>query len=426
MKVVDIERIVVDVPFTPRQQEITKASVHEWSIFELCKVTTASGHIGWGATVIHYTYGRVSDDSVARVMGQNPAACLNEDSLGAGLQMALFDVVGKILELPVHQLLGSKVRDWTPISWWSAYASPELWAAEAADAVANGYTSFKNKPRPWHDIVAQVDAISKVVPPHFHLDLDPNGSWENAANAVPLMKRLEQNKNVAMFETPIPQYDILGNRQIRQSVDRPIAMHFGVPAFTTVVREEVCDGFVVGGGQSEVMRQGQLAAEVSMPFWLQIVGNGLTTTWGAHLGSVLTHARWPSISCINLYSHHLLTEPIQIVNGHQHVPDSPGLGVEVDQEAVERFRIPQNLLAEFSKQGTLYTKPEPKLIHTVIYPDETCVHAKSVRNAESVNLPGTYVEGIRSEIWEDDGSQEWEKLYAQISKKPIWTKWRSR
>ena len=41
--------------------------------------------------------------------------------------------------------------------------------------------------------------------------------------------------------------------------------------------------------KSEVVRQGALSAEAQMPFWLQLVGNGLTTTWAAHLGAVLTH-----------------------------------------------------------------------------------------------------------------------------------------
>ena len=45
-----------------------------------------------------------------------------------GLQMALFDVVGKILEVPVYELIGMKVRDWTPISWWCVDSSPEDWA----------------------------------------------------------------------------------------------------------------------------------------------------------------------------------------------------------------------------------------------------------------------------------------------------------
>ena len=420
MKVVDVDRIVVNVPLTPRQQEITKSSVYNWSILELCKVTTDTGHVGWGETVIHYTYGHVTDDTVARVIGQSPAELMNEDSLGAGLQMALFDVVGKILEVPVHELLGNKVRDWTPISWWCAWTSPENWAAEAADAVGLGYTSFKNKARPWWDIVAQIDAVCKVVPPHFHLDLDANGHWENAANAIPLMKRLEGYDNVAMFETPIPQHDILGNRQIRQAVHRPIAMHFGAPPYVTVVREEVCDGFVIGGGRSTVMYQGQLAAEASMPFWLQIVGDGLTTTWGAHLGAVLTHATWPAISCINLYSHHLLSEPVQVVGGYQQVPDGPGLGVEVDEAAVEEYRVPQEALDEWSRKGEPYNHPKPRLINTVIYPDGTCVHA------ENYNVPGTYVEGVRTDIWEDDGSKEWKKLYERIQQRPVRGRWEGR
>ena len=70
MKVVDIERIVVDVPFTKRQQKITAREVYNWAILELCRVETDTGHVGWGETVIHYTWARVSDESVARVIGQ--------------------------------------------------------------------------------------------------------------------------------------------------------------------------------------------------------------------------------------------------------------------------------------------------------------------------------------------------------------------
>ena len=71
------------------------------------------------------TYSRVSDASVERVIGQSPAELMNDDSLGAGLQMALFDVVGKILEVPVYQLLDNQCREAVPISWWCIDSSPE-------------------------------------------------------------------------------------------------------------------------------------------------------------------------------------------------------------------------------------------------------------------------------------------------------------
>ena len=139
-----------------------------------------------------------------------------------------------------------------------------------------------------------------------------------------------------MFETPIPQEDILGNRQIRASIARPVAMHFGSPPYVTALREEVCDGFVINGGATAVLRQGALSAEAGMPFWLQLVGNGMTTTWAAHLGAVLSHATWPTISCVNLYSHQLLKKKIDVIGGYHQVPDGPGLGVEVDEKAVEK------------------------------------------------------------------------------------------
>ncbi|RKU17059.1 enolase [Candidatus Poribacteria bacterium] len=419
MKVTNVERTLVDVPFTPRQQEITTQSVstvYNWSLLELCKVTTDTGHIGWGETVIHYTYSRVSDASVERVLGQSPAEHMNDDSLGAGLQMALFDVVGKILEVPVYRLLGTQCREVVPISWWSIDASPENWAAEAADAVANGYTSFKNKPRPWWDIIKQVEAIAEVVPTDFKLDLDPNSSLRDAETAIPILRKLAAHPNVAIFESPIPQGDVAGNKQIRQAVDCPIAMHFGSPPYTTCIRENVCDGFVIGGGKSRTMYDGYLSAAADMPFWLQIVGNGLTTTWAAHLGSVLTHATWPAITCLNLYSEHLLTKPIVVSDGCHAVPDAPGLGVEVDEAAIEKFRVPDEKLDAHG-----YTiHPHPRIIKTVVYPDGRRIRmAGDGLSYFNAGNGDAYVEGARLELTFDDGTKEWTELYEKALETPV-------
>lgn len=423
MKVTNIERILVDVPFTSRQQEITRHSVstvYNWSLLELCKVTTDTGHIGWGETVIHYTYCRVSDHSVQRVLGNNPAELMNDDSLGAGLQMALFDVVGKILEVPVYRLLGTKSRENVPISWWCIDSSPENWAAEAADAVDSGYTSFKNKPRPWWDIFEQVDAVAEVVPDDFKLDLDPNSSLRDATTAIPILKKLAEHPNVAIFESPIPQGDVEGNKKIVENIECPIAMHFGSPPYTTCILEEVCNGFVIGGGKSQVIREGHLSAAADMPFWLQIVGNGLTTTWAAHLGCVLTHATWPAITCINLYSEHLLTKPIKVVDGYHAVPDAPGLGVEVDETAIKPFRVPEENLDDNG-----YTiHPHPRIIKTAVYPDASCIHMAgdglSYFNAGNGEV---YVEGARLELTLDDGTKEWENLYEKALEKPVHATW---
>lgn len=83
--------------------------------------------------------GRVSDEAIARVKGGNPADFLGDDALGAGLQMALYGVMGQAPDVLVYRLFNlPKVRDWCPISWRNIDASPEDNAAEAQAAVARG------------------------------------------------------------------------------------------------------------------------------------------------------------------------------------------------------------------------------------------------------------------------------------------------
>ena len=155
--------------------------------------------------------------------------------------------------------------------------------------------------------------------------------------AAPLISRLEQNcACLAIVESPIPQDDVEGNKLLRQKIKSPIAMHMGQPPVMTAIREGVCDGFVIGGGVRQTLSDGNLAERAQMPFWLQMVGTGLTTTFAAHLGSVLKGARWPAMPCVNIYSHTLLRE-FEVKGGYLQVPAAPGLGVELDREAVVQF-----------------------------------------------------------------------------------------
>ena len=63
----------------------------QWQIVEVIVVTTDDGSVGYGETLPHYTWGKVSDAALERVRGCNPAALLGDDSLGSGLQMAIYD-----------------------------------------------------------------------------------------------------------------------------------------------------------------------------------------------------------------------------------------------------------------------------------------------------------------------------------------------
>ncbi len=104
MHITEIERITVDVPFVPRVRPWNALLVGQWRVSEITRVVTDTGFVGYGETLPHYTWGRVTDAAVERVRGKNPADFLGDDSLGAGLQMALYDVVGKALGVPAYRL----------------------------------------------------------------------------------------------------------------------------------------------------------------------------------------------------------------------------------------------------------------------------------------------------------------------------------
>lgn len=413
-RIVDVERIVVQVPFTPRCEEWNAREVWQWKISEVLRVVTDTpGLVGYGETILHYTWGRVSDEAIARVKGGNPADFLGDDSLGAGLQMAMYDLVGKALGVPIHRLFNlPQVRAWCPISWWNIDFPPEALAEEAADALAQGYTSLKTKARPWWDVYAQVEAMAKVTPNYFKIDLDWNMMLLNAGNAAPVLAELDREERVALYESPILQRDVEGHRQLRQKTTRPLALHFNDPPFPVVVRDEVCDGFVVAGGVASILRQGTLAAAFEKPFFLQMVGTGLTTAMSLHLGAVLPYAQWPAVNCLNNYADDLIVSPLTITGGYARVPESPGLGIEIDEAALESYRMEPP-----------YEIPRPRLLLSVVWQGGRVVHYSTMRpqcwtDCLAGNVPAQE-RGVTMEVTPDDGSKEWADLYARASVAPV-------
>ena len=413
IKIVNVEKITVHVPFTPRCQFWCAREQYKWDISEVIRVTTdAPGLEGYGETMPFYTWGRVSDEAIARVKGQNPVDFLGDDTLGAGLQMAIYDLVGKALETPVYRLFNlPRVREWCPISWWNVDMTPEDFAAEAREAVARGYTSHKIKARPWWDVFEQVEAIRKSTPSHYRIDMDWNSMLVNASNAAPVLSRLDELPIVSLYESPIDQSDVEGLRQLRSKIKKPIALHFGAPPFQTVARDEACDGFVIGGGIKMVLHQATLAGAFNKPFFLQIVGTGITTALSLHLGAVLWGAQWPAVNCLNIYSDDLLVTPLEIRGGYARVPEKPGLGIEVDQDALARY-----------KMEPPYDLPYTNQLLVVKWVDGRKRYYAHVsqcwKDAHDGNLP-IHEPGVRLEPIPDDGTKEWAEMMARAKQGPV-------
>ena len=363
-------------------------------------------------------YGESSENesgNIERILGQNPFAFVQNEAVGFGIQMALFDAAGKAVGVPAYQLLGGKVRDRCPISWWAIDMPPEDWVEEAVESVRRGYTSIKLKARPWWDIFAQVDALAQAVPENYQFYIDFNAFLLTKDFAISVLKHLDARPNVAFYESPFwLRTDIEGAKYLQNEVENPIIDHFR----ETYLHCGAGDGFVVGGSATEVRRKGALCASFDKPFWLQMVGSGITTAYAVHIGGVLTHARLPAITAHELWEHDLLKERLEVENGSIAVPDAPGLGIEVDESALERYRVepdaptPQDL---FRRKRRVCRVHIPNADGGETLHDFTCESVYAPAFSEGV-YPG-FVPGVWLEIIEDDGTDEFDASHKRVIKK---------
>ncbi len=413
VRIAGIDRITLNVPFTPRCQVWNSLLVWKWGIVELVRVETDTGLVGWGEALLHYGWGGgLTDATIERVKGRPAAGFLGDDSIGAGLQLALYDVVGQALGVPVHALLaGRQVRQRCPIAWWNTKMPPAELAAEAIEAVAQGYTTHKFKARPWIDAIDQVEQIAAVTPDSYRLDIDWNQMLLTAGAAAPLLQTLDAYPQTAIFEAPIPQQDYDGYRQLRSKINTPLAVHWNAAQFIPGL--DVVDGYVVSGGAEHVLRQGILAAEFNKDCWLQNVGLGLTTAFNTHLGAVLSHARWPAVTALNNYVDDLITDPLVITDGEVTVPTGPGLGVTVDETAVDRFRMEPP-----------YDLPEPRHLLSMVWPSGRVLHFARMQQLWDYSLTNHHLpeRGITLEVHREADApdpQAWADLYRRALRAPV-------
>lgn len=415
-EIASIDRVTVRVPFREIPHRAMSREIPHWMYSEICSVKLKSGRVGHGETLLYYTWGATEDADVRQAIGKNAVEIMWDDELGAGLQMALFDAVGKACDVPVHALLGTKIVDQTPLAWWNIDTSPKDMAAECVEAYRQGYRAYKTKGRPWFDVWAMCEETSKLVPDDFHVALDFNDTLLTAERGIPILKELaDKHSLLSIWETPIFQDDIPGNQAIRKATPNvPIAMHYGDPDAIVALRNHICDGFVIGGGASRIRHRGTVAAMADMPFWLQIVGTGISAIWSKHFGAVLSHAKWPAVNCHQLYQHQLLVDPIKVTNGYSAIPSGPGLGCEIDWDAVDKFKVPKPP-----------RRPEPQRLMETTWPDGRKMYVANdgtvnfMLNAARQGRMPYFERGVHTELLPDDGSSRWKELYTSARKGPL-------
>ena len=139
------------------------------------------------------------------------------------------------------------------------------------------------------------------------------------------------------------------------------------------------------------------------PARLSSRGAAVTATFAAHLGAVLKQARWSAIPCVNIYSH-VLVQGFAVEGGHLRVPEAPGLGVELDRDAVERLRVEPD-----------FAKAPVRQIHAVRWPDgrELWAPDGGYRSDFTAGKITGFYPGMDLQVRLDDGSEEFDREYRE-------------
>lgn len=260
----------------------------------------------------------------------------------AAFEMALYDIVGKALGWPVYKLLGGLAQRKVLVGYWTGRRTPAGMRRVAQRALAGGFTSIKMKAKQGDPVVESVAEIAKVAP-HIKVILDPNTRYAGYADFLPVARALEKIGNMLVYEDPFDKSDFEGYRRLRREVKAHVALHLGDPkAMIRAIREDACSAFNTGGnpGMASFVANCYLAEAAGMPVW-HGSGNdcGIVDASYLHSCAAAPNCTLPSDILSFLREDDLIVEPIEIRDSYAIVSNRPGLGVELDEDAVRRYQV---------------------------------------------------------------------------------------
>lgn len=335
----------------------------------LVQVVTTDGVVGTAeAPPRPYTYGETQASIVAAVrdlfapailglsvLDREPARARMARTVGnptakSAIDMAMWDAWGKTVGQPVHRLLGG-FTDGLRVSHMIGFDAPQVMAEEAARIRAEyGITSFKVKVgrRPIDDDVAVCRALREGLGEEVELYLDGNRGWTPSESADAL-RRL-RDVGLSRVEELCPADDVLGRRWLVARCDVPFVADESVPTPADVTRELLAGSATAISiktartGFSDSLRVAHLAeglgAEVVIGNQIDgQVGSACALAFGAALRTTSRYAA--ELSNFLDMSDDLLTEPLVVADGRMAVRPGPGIGFEIDDDKLQRYRDDQ-------------------------------------------------------------------------------------
>jgi muconate cycloisomerase len=253
-------------------------------------------------------------------------------------EMAWYDLLGRHLGVPVWHLLGGKRIDRVPIDYWMGRCTPEATAERTAIAVELGFRGVKMKCALGDPIAERVRAVRQVAP-RFSVVLDPNERFESLDGAVQVSRSLEGLEDV-LFESPMPQKDLDGYVELRRRIPQRVALHLtSIHDLLPALHAGAADGYNLLGPLKPFVDWATLARQAGCPTWRGTgMDLGVRDMSSVHAAAAAGCGLPSDIIGHLLREDDLLVEPIRFEEGDLVVPDAPGLGIELDREALERYR----------------------------------------------------------------------------------------
>jgi L-alanine-DL-glutamate epimerase-like enolase superfamily enzyme len=273
----------------------------------------------------------------------------------SGIDIALWDIFGKVCNQPVARLLGGYYRDRIKPYGSVLFDEPPILHEKLRDVVSRGFRAIKLGWRPFGRRDRQTDELliktaRDTVGPDVELMVDAGGSeqfWPHGYKwALETAKMLAQY-NVVWFEEALPPDDIDGFVELRRQAPLPISTGEVLTrrqSFWPFIQRHAVDiiqpDATKCGGLTEMLRIGWMAYEHNV----LLVPHGWNTAVGLaadlHLVAALPVARYVEFLTPSPYIDELITEPFKPdAEGYLHIPTKPGLGIELNREALRRYAI---------------------------------------------------------------------------------------
>lgn len=274
------------------------------------------------------------------------------------LIMAAYDLAGKVLNTPVTTLLGGRVRDRIPLSWSLPLVDISTAVEEAHAMIKRGWRTLKIKagrPNP-NDDIEVIRALRDELGSDIRLRVDANQAY-NVKSALHVIRNVA-SCGLDFFEQPVHRNDLIGMREVTQQSPIPIMADESIksPAELAAVAQaraaDYVSIYIIGpGGPLNSRKMAIIAESYGMRGY---IGGALESAIGAAAGLHVAAAS-PNIDLgCELYGQYMLEQdvvrtPFLMEDGALVVPQSPGLGIDVDESRFTDYR--EGEIEEFRYAG---------------------------------------------------------------------------